>query len=137
HDIWTILKQIKLASLVHSLPNGLFTKLSEYGNSLSAGQRQLLTLARALILHPKILILDEATSNVDYGTELAIAKVINKIRKNLTLIVIAHRLSTIIHADKIVVLHKGSIIECGTHDFLLKKRNYYYKLYKLQKFNKI
>ncbi|MCV2524692.1 MAG: SmdB family multidrug efflux ABC transporter permease/ATP-binding protein [Candidatus Lightella neohaematopini] len=137
HDIWTILKQIKLASLVHSLPNGLFTKLGEYGNSLSAGQRQLLTLARALILHPKILILDEATSNIDYGTELAIAKVINKIRKNLTLIVIAHRLSTIIHADKIVVLRKGSIIECGTHDYLLKKRNYYYKLYKLQKFNKI
>ncbi|MCU4137313.1 ATP-binding cassette domain-containing protein, partial [Buchnera aphidicola (Sitobion miscanthi)] len=90
--------------------------LGEEGNNLSVGQKQLLALARILVVHPQVLILDEATANIDSGTEKLIQKTLLSLRKNCTLIVIAHRLSTIIEADLIVVLKQGKVFELGTHE---------------------
>ncbi|MBN2796466.1 MAG: ABC transporter ATP-binding protein [Clostridia bacterium] len=106
--------------------------LTEKGSTLSAGQRQLLSFARALAFDPSILILDEATSNIDTETELLIQDAITKLIQNRTTIIIAHRLSTIQHADKIIVMHKGEIIEMGTHQELLDRKGRYYDLYLLQ-----
>lgn len=106
--------------------------LTEKGSTLSAGQRQLLSFARALAFDPSILILDEATSNIDTETELLIQDAITKLIKGRTTIIIAHRLSTIQHADKIIVMHKGEIVEMGTHQELLDKKGRYYDLYLLQ-----
>ncbi|WP_253254805.1 ATP-binding cassette domain-containing protein, partial [Buchnera aphidicola] len=130
--LWKILETVHLSSLVKSMPKGIYSKLGEEGNNLSAGEKQLLAIARILVIPPKILILDEATANIDSGTEQLIQKTLLSIRKNSTLVVIAHRLSTIIEADLIIVLKKGEIIECGTHQELLKKKNCYWKMYKLQ-----
>lgn len=99
---------------------------------LSAGQKQLLALARALVQTPKILILDEATANVDSGTERAIQAALQLIRRQTTLIVIAHRLSTVIDADKIFVLHRGKIVEQGKHNELLRHSGLYAQMYQLQ-----
>ena len=104
----------------------------ERGATLSAGQRQLLSFARALVFDPGILILDEATSNIDTETELLIQDAINKIIKNRTTLIVAHRLSTIQHADQIIVLNKGEIVEMGKHQELLAKQGMYYDLYTLQ-----
>ena len=106
--------------------------LTEKGSTLSAGQRQLLSFARALAFDPSILILDEATSNIDTETELLIQDAITKLIKNRTTIIIAHRLSTIQHANKIIVMHKGEICEMGTHQELLEQKGRYYDLYLLQ-----
>lgn len=106
--------------------------LTEKGSTLSAGQRQLLSFARALAFDPSILILDEATSNIDTETELLIQDAITKLIQDRTTIIIAHRLSTIQHADKIIVMHKGCICEMGTHQELLEQRGRYYDLYLLQ-----
>ncbi len=106
--------------------------LTEKGSTLSAGQRQLLSFARALAFDPSILILDEATSNIDTETELLIQDAITKLIQNRTTIIIAHRLSTIQHADKIIVMHKGEICEMGTHQELLQNKGRYYDLYLLQ-----
>lgn len=106
--------------------------LTEKGSTLSAGQRQLLSFARALAFDPSILILDEATSNIDTETELLIQDAITKLIKNRTTIIIAHRLSTIQHANKIIVMHKGEISEMGTHQELLEQKGRYYDLYLLQ-----
>lgn len=106
--------------------------LTEKGSTLSAGQRQLLSFARALAFDPSILILDEATSNIDTETELLIQDAITKLIRNRTTIIIAHRLSTIQHADKIIVMHKGCICEMGTHQELLDQKGRYYDLYLLQ-----
>ncbi|QCI20607.1 SmdB family multidrug efflux ABC transporter permease/ATP-binding protein [Buchnera aphidicola (Brachycaudus cardui)] len=130
--IWKILDTVSLASLVKSMPNGIHSILGEEGNNLSVGQKQLLAIARTLVIRPKILILDEATANIDSGTEKLIQKTLLSIRKKSTLVMIAHRLSTIIEADVIVVLKKGRIIEWGTHEQLLKKRDSYWKMYKFQ-----
>ena len=96
------------------------------------GQRQLLAMARVLVITPKILILDEATANIDSGTEQAIQKALRVIRQNTTLDVIAHRLSTIVDADHVVVLHRGMIVEQGTHTQLLQQGGRYYQMYQLQ-----
>jgi len=106
--------------------------LTEKGSTLSAGQRQLLSFARALAFEPSILILDEATSNIDTETELLIQDAITKLIKDRTTIIIAHRLSTIQHANKIIVMHKGEICEMGTHQELLNNNGRYYDLYRLQ-----
>ncbi|MBI9011254.1 MAG: ABC transporter ATP-binding protein [Clostridiales bacterium] len=106
--------------------------LTEKGSTLSAGQRQLLSFARALAFDPSILILDEATSNIDTETELLIQDAITKLIRNRTTIIIAHRLSTIQHANKIIVMHKGEICEMGTHQELLEHKGRYYDLYLLQ-----
>lgn len=130
--VWEVLETVQLAGLVRGLPDGLDTVLGEQGNTLSVGQRQLLAMARVLVVTPKILILDEATANIDSGTEQAIQKALRVIRQHTTLVVIAHRLSTIVDADQVVVLHRGAIVEQGKHLQLLQQKGRYYQLYQLQ-----
>lgn len=117
---------------VEMLPNKYSEEVKERGATLSVGQKQLISFARALAYDPKILILDEATSSIDTETEHLIKKAIEKLLIGRTAIVIAHRLSTIQNADKIIVLHKGEIRETGNHQELLAKKGIYYKLYQLQ-----
>lgn len=117
---------------IEKLPNGYDEEVKERGATFSAGQRQLLAFARALAFDPSVLVLDEATSNIDTETEILIQDAIKRIIRNRTTIVIAHRLSTIQHANKIIVLHKGKIREMGTHQELLAKKGMYYDLYLLQ-----
>ncbi|MBZ4666651.1 ABC transporter ATP-binding protein [Mahella sp.] len=117
---------------IEKLPKKYDEPVMERGATLSAGQRQLLAFARALAFDPAILVLDEATANIDTETEALIQDALEKLSRGRTTIVIAHRLSTIQHADKIIVLHKGRIREEGTHQQLLAKRGIYYALYQLQ-----
>ncbi|PHM47792.1 drug ABC transporter ATP-binding protein [Xenorhabdus miraniensis] len=135
--IWEVLEMVQLAEFVHSLPDGLNSVLGEQGNTLSAGQKQLLAMARVLVQTPQILILDEATANIDSGTEQSVQKALGIIRKQTTLVVIAHRLSTIIEADSILVLHRGAIVEQGRHQQLLAQRGRYYQMYQLQQVGEI
>ncbi len=114
---------------ISQLPNGYETQAGEGGNSLSVGQRQLVSFARALLANPHILILDEATSSIDTHTEQIIQRALEKLLKGRTSFVIAHRLSTITRADQIVVIHDGRIVERGTHQELLAKRGMYFNLY--------
>lgn len=111
------------------LPKGFNTLLSQGGKNLSAGERQLIAISRALIKEPRILVFDEATSSIDTKTEVLIQEAMKEIMKGRTSIIIAHRLSTIINSDRILVLDKGRIIESGSHFELLEKRGYYYRLY--------
>lgn len=131
-DIKLATKQAKAYDLIEQLPNTFEHLLEEEAKNLSQGQRQLLTIARAFIKKSPILILDEATSSVDTTTEHLIQEAMNKLRKDKTSLVIAHRLSTIKDCDKIVVLDKGNIVEIGSHDELLEKQGFYYKLYNSQ-----
>jgi ATP-binding cassette subfamily B multidrug efflux pump len=117
---------------ISKLPQGYETEVMERGSTFSSGQRQLLAFARALAFDPAILVLDEATSNIDTETELLIQDALGKLTRNRTTVVIAHRLSTIQHADNIIVLHKGKVRESGNHQELLAKRGMYYSLYLLQ-----
>jgi ABC-type multidrug transport system fused ATPase/permease subunit len=117
---------------IKSLSAQFDEEVKERGATLSVGQKQLISFARALAYDPKILILDEATSSVDTETEILIQKAIENLLVGRTAIVIAHRLSTIQSADKIIVMHKGEIRETGKHQELLAKRGIYYKLYQLQ-----
>lgn len=117
---------------IEKLPKGYEEEVAERGATFSAGQRQLLAFARALAFDPSVLVLDEATSNIDTETEVLIQDAIRKVIKDRTTIVIAHRLSTIQHANKIIVLHKGKIREMGNHQELLDKKGMYYDLYLLQ-----
>lgn len=130
-----VLEAIKLAnadSFIARLPEKGETVLGERGSGLSQGQRQLLSIARAALSDPKILILDEATSSVDTRTERLIQKAFDKMLKGRTAFVIAHRLSTIVNADVILVLNKGQIVERGRHTELMEKRGFYYDLYMSQ-----
>lgn len=117
---------------VRTLPEGFATVLEEDGANISAGQRQLLTIARAFLADPSVLILDEATSNVDTRTEVLIQEAMVRLRQGRTSFVIAHRLSTIRNADTIVVMDGGRIVEQGTHHELLERRGFYYELYNSQ-----
>lgn len=117
---------------ISELPNGYDEEVKERGATLSVGQKQLISFARALAYNPQILILDEATSSIDTETEILIQKAIEKLLIGRTAIVIAHRLSTIQNADKIIVMHKGEIRETGNHQQLLSQKGIYYKLYQLQ-----
>jgi len=119
-------------SFVRTLPLGYDTVLDEDASELSSGQRQLLTIARAFLADPSILILDEATSNVDTRTEVLIQKAMSRLRHGRTSFVIAHRLSTIRNADAIVVMDGGRIVEQGTHEQLLAGEGFYYRLYSSQ-----
>jgi ATP-binding cassette subfamily B protein len=114
------------------LPGGYDYNVMERGSSLSLGQRQLLSFIRALLYNPSILILDEATSSVDTESEFLIQQAIDKLIAGRTSIVIAHRLSTIRKASQIIVLDKGEIKEAGTHEELMEKQGFYYKLHQLQ-----
>ncbi len=130
-----IMKAAKIVgaeNFINKLPEKYNEEVMEQGATLSVGQKQLISFARALAFNPQILILDEATSSIDTETELLIKKAIEKLLKGRTSIVIAHRLSTIQNADKIIVMHKGEIKESGTHQKLLAKKGLYYKLYLLQ-----
>jgi len=125
-------KAVHLDTWLDTLPMGLETRVQERGASLSAGQKQLVSFARALVHDPKILILDEATSSVDTHTEILVREALARLLEDRTSIVIAHRLSTIQRADRIVVMHKGRVREVGTHQELLAERGIYYRLYQLQ-----
>lgn len=118
--------------MIATLPQGYDTMLEMGGANISQGQRQLLAIARAFVADPKILILDEATSNVDTRTEKAIQSTMQKIMENRTSIVIAHRLSTIRDSDLIVVMEQGEIVEQGNHEELLERKGKYYELYMTQ-----
>ena len=119
-------------TFIERLPDGYQTVLGERGSGLSLGQRQLLAIARAALADPRILILDEATSSVDTRTERLIQHALEELLRGRTSFVIAHRLSTIRHADQVLALKDGEIIERGTHDELLAARGFYYELYMSQ-----
>ena len=125
-------KYINADRFIDRLPDGYQEKVGERGRTLSVGERQLLSFARALVYDPKILVLDEATSSVDTDTEFLVQDAMRKFLAGRTSIVIAHRLSTIRNVDRIIVLHKGEIIEEGSHKELLAKGGHYSKLYELQ-----
>jgi ATP-binding cassette subfamily B protein len=125
-------EDVNLGDFVRALPNGFDEAVRERGSTLSTGQKQLISFARALAHEPKILILDEATSSVDTETEFRVREALARMVEGRTSLVIAHRLSTIQRADKIIVMHKGKVREMGTHQELLAQRGIYYKLYQLQ-----
>jgi ATP-binding cassette, subfamily B, multidrug efflux pump len=121
------------ARFIERLPGGYDYTVRERGSNLSGGQRPLLAFARALAFNPEVLlILDEATSSVDTETEELIQAALERLMRGRTSIVIAHRLSTIRHVDRIIVLHRGQVVEDGTHEELLALRGYYHRLYQLQ-----
>jgi len=131
-QVWQALETVQLADLARGMADGIYTRLGEQGNNLSVGQKQLLALARVLVDTPQILILDEATANIDSGTEQAIQQALALVRQRTTLVVIAHRLSTIVDADTILVLHRGQAVERGTHQQLLEAQGRYWQMYQLQ-----
>ena len=125
-------KKANADKFIRQLSEGYNTILNEDADNLSQGQKQLLTIARAIISNKEILILDEATSNVDTRTEMLIQEALDNLMGNKTSFVVAHRLSTVRNADKIIVLGKGRVIEQGTHDELLALKGYYYNTLKTQ-----
>ncbi len=131
-EILAAAKAAHVDSFVHALPDGYDMQLNEELTNLSQGQKQLITIARAVLANPKVLILDEATSSVDTRTEVQIQKAMNNLMKNRTSFVIAHRLSTIREADLILVMNEGDIVEQGNHEELLKKGGFYADLYTSQ-----
>jgi ATP-binding cassette subfamily B protein len=125
-------EEVNVADFILSLPEGFDSMLQERGNTLSTGQKQLVSFARALAHNPRILILDEATSSVDTETEFRVREALTRLVEGRTSLIVAHRLSTIQRADKIIVMHKGKVREMGTHQQLLGARGLYWKLYQLQ-----
>lgn len=125
-------KTVQADSFIEKLPGKYHAKVGENGSEFSQGQRQLISFARTLVTDPKILVLDEATANVDTETETLIQQGLKSLRKGRTTLAIAHRLSTIVDADQIIVLNDGKIIERGNHEELLSQKGYYYNLYTLQ-----
>lgn len=131
-DVISACKKVNAHQFIQKLPHKYDTVLNERGSVLSMGQRQLLSFARALVVNPQILILDEATSNIDTETEILIQTALGFMMQNRTSIIIAHRLSTIKHVDNILVFHKGHLKESGSHNELIEKRGLYHQLYQLQ-----
>jgi len=131
-DVERAAEEVNIADFIRTLPRGFKEEVRERGSTLSTGQKQLISFARALAHDPKILILDEATSSVDTETEFRIRDALSRMVEGRTSLIIAHRLSTIQRADKIIVMHKGKVREVGTHQQLLAQRGIYYKLYQLQ-----
>jgi ATP-binding cassette subfamily B protein len=131
-DVVAAAKAAYVDQFVRTLPDGYDTVLDEDASNISAGQQQLITIARAFLARPAILILDEATSNVDTRTEVLIQEAMARLRSGRTSFVIAHRLSTIRNADSIVVMDAGRIVEVGSHTDLLARRGFYYNLYSSQ-----
>jgi ATP-binding cassette, subfamily B, multidrug efflux pump len=125
-------RMVNMDEYIQKLPMKYQTLLGERGINLSLGQRQLLSFARAVAHRPQILILDEATSNIDTETEIVVQDALHNISQGRTTLIVAHRLSTIQHADQIIVMHKGKVREMGNHFQLLAQRGYYYRLYELQ-----
>ena len=131
-DVEQAAEDVNLADFIRTLPRGFKEEVHERGSTLSTGQKQLISFARALAHDPKILILDEATSSVDTETEFRVRDALDHMVEGRTSVVIAHRLSTVQRADKIIVMHKGQVREMGTHQQLLAQRGIYWKLYQLQ-----
>jgi len=131
-DVAKAAEDVNLGDFVRALPKGFNEEVRERGSTLSTGQKQLISFARALAHEPKILILDEATSSVDTETEFKVRDALARMVEGRTSLIIAHRLSTVQRADKIIVMHKGQVREMGTHQELLAKRGIYFKLYQLQ-----
>jgi ATP-binding cassette subfamily B protein len=127
-----VIHQAAVDEFLERLPQGLQTVVGERGVRLSGGQRQRIALARALLKNPPILVLDEATSSVDNETERAINVALEVVRKERTVLIVAHRLSTIRHADRIVVISEGQLVEEGHHDDLLEKNGVYASLWRIQ-----
>jgi ATP-binding cassette subfamily B multidrug efflux pump len=125
-------ENVNVADFIRALPQGFQSPVVERGSTLSTGQKQLISFARALAHDPKILVLDEATSSVDTETELRVREALTRMVEGRTSVIIAHRLSTIQRADKIIVMHKGKVREIGSHQELLSHRGIYWKLYQLQ-----
>ena len=132
HAVENAAEQVNVADFIRSLPGGFGEEVRERGSTLSTGQKQLISFARALAHNPKILILDEATSSVDTETEFRVREALTRMVEGRTSIIIAHRLSTIQRANKIIVMHKGKVREVGSHQQLLANRGIYWKLYQLQ-----
>jgi ATP-binding cassette, subfamily B, multidrug efflux pump len=132
HAAEQAIRDVGLGPFLADLPQGIETSVTERGSTLSVGQRQLVSFARALAHNPKFLILDEATSSVDTKTEMLIREALDRLLEGRTAVVIAHRLSTIQHANRILVFHKGRLREQGSHQELLAVRGIYYRLYQLQ-----
>lgn len=128
-DILRVIKIVQAQDFINNLPDGIQTHIGERGKTLSTGQRQMISFARAILLDPKILILDEATSSVDAYTEAMIQEALETMLENRTSIIIAHRLSTIINSDRIIVMDHGRIVEEGTHESLLSRKGKYADLY--------
>jgi len=131
----TVLEACRYVNANHfidKLPGGLDEPVRDRGNNFSAGQRQLLSFARTIVHKPAVMILDEATANIDTETELLIQDSLEKMMNIGTMLMVAHRLSTIQHADKIIVLSHGQILEEGSHAALLEKKGRYYDLYQMQ-----
>lgn len=131
-ELRAIVDSVNASSFIDRLPGGLGEELAERGATLSSGQKQLLSFARALVSSPKVLILDEATSNIDTETELLIQQALHRLMSDRTTLAIAHRLSTVQDMDRILVFHKGKLRESGSHQELLAQRGLYFKLYQLQ-----
>jgi ATP-binding cassette subfamily B protein len=125
-------EDVNVADFIRTLPGGFDEKVLERGSTLSTGQKQLISFARALAHAPSILVLDEATSSVDTETEFRVRDALSRMVEGRTSVIVAHRLSTIQRADKIIVMHKGRVREVGSHQQLLAQRGIYWKLYQLQ-----
>ena len=131
-EVYEAARLARADNFIRELPNGYQTVLDETASNISQGQRQLLTIARAFLADPEVLILDEATSSVDTRTEVLIQEAMKKLQENRTSFVVAHRLSTIRKAEKIIVLNHGHIVETGNHDQLMAKGGFYADLYNSQ-----
>ena len=131
-EIWQACRYVNADHFINKLEGGLDEVVRERGNNFSAGQRQLLSFARTILHRPEVMILDEATANIDTETEILIQDSLEKMKNIGTMLIVAHRLSTIQHSDNIIVLSHGVIKEQGTHQELLHKKGRYYKLYTLQ-----
>jgi ATP-binding cassette subfamily B protein len=126
-----VCRYVNAHTFISRLKDGCYSRITERGENLSTGQRQLIAFARAIYHEPKILLLDEATSAVDTETEALILDAMEKLTRDMTSIVVAHRLSTIKSADRILVMHKGEIREQGTHESLISRKGIYQKLHAL------
>lgn len=136
-DVKQAAEYVNADKFIEKLPKGYEEEVRERGNNFSSGQRQLISFARTIAHKPKVMMLDEATANIDTETETLIQDSLKKMMNIGTMLIVAHRLSTIQHVDKIIVLQKGRIVEEGNHQELLKKRGHYYKLYQLQNHEKV
>ena len=125
-------RYVNADAFINKLEHGLDEVVRERGNNFSAGQRQLLSFARTILHKPSVMILDEATANIDTETEILIQDSLEKMKNIGTMLIVAHRLSTIQHADNIILLSKGKILEQGNHQQLLQQKGRYYQLYTLQ-----
>ena len=131
-QVWEACRYVNADSFIGKLEGGLDEVVRERGNNFSAGQRQLLSFARTILHKPSVMILDEATANIDTETEILIQDSLEKMKNIGTMLIVAHRLSTIQHADKIILLSHGQIMEEGNHQELLHRKGRYYQLYMLQ-----